>query len=351
MKRIRLPLSIVAAFAAVAQLNAQTTVVTDPVGFVTVTITPGTGSGKKNTFFSVPLLGTEGTPAQGAAGTISGVSTTTISNSSADWIAGGLSAPAAPFLIQITSGAAQGRMFQVSTTVSNTATTLTISPSDQAQVNLTTLGIVAGDGFKIHPCYTLVSFFGTPAETGIRGGTNANSADTIATIVNGATTTFFYNTGLTPNRWSRVGPGTSDWGNTPVVPYYGVQYARLPTNVLSFITTGAVPVIQRAVAVKNSQSTLLSQYWPANSTLGSLGLQNLPGWQKNATSANSDTVVLFSGGASTTYWNNGTNWRRVGPGTNNFDSTVIPIGTAIQIRKQGSSSGYSTLTQAVPYTP
>ena len=242
-------------------------------------------------------------------------------------------------------------MFQVSTTVANTADTVTVSAGDQAQVDLTTLGIANGDSFKIYPCDTLLSFFGTPAETGIQGGTNANTADTIMTIVNGAPTTFFYNTGVSPNRWSRVGPGTNDWGNTPLLPYYGIQYGRLPTNALSFISTGAVPVIGRDVAIKNSGNTLLSQYWPVESTLVSIGLQDLPGWQKNATATNSDTVMIFSGGAPTTYWNNGTNWRRVGPGTNNYDSTVIPIGTAIQVSKKGTAIGYSTFEQAPPYTP
>ena len=350
MNLSRSSLAVFAATAfAISGLQAQTTATTEPVGFVTVDITPGTGTAKKNTYFSVPLLGTEGMPSQGAAGTISGVTAATISNAAANWTAGGLSGAADPFLIQVTSGSAQGRMFQISTTVSNTADTVTIAAVDQQQVDLTTLGITNGDTFRIYPCDTLLSFFGTNSPTGIQGGSSASTADTITTIVNGSATTFYYNTDRT--NWARVGPGTNNWGNTPLVPYYGIQYGRLSTNALSFVSTGAVPSIQRDVAIKNAGNTLLSQYWPVESTLSSIGLQNLPGWQKNSSSTNSDTVSLIAAGAPTTYWHNGTNWRRVGPGTNNYDSTIIPIGTAILINKKGSAAGYTALEQTVPYTP
>jgi len=55
-------LSLVSAVAATLSLSpalAQETATTDPVGFVTVNITPGTGSAKKNTLFSVPLMEVE----------------------------------------------------------------------------------------------------------------------------------------------------------------------------------------------------------------------------------------------------------------------------------------------------
>lgn len=171
MKLLRI--SLIASLIASVSLpdsKAQTTATTDPVGFVTVGITAGTGSAKRNTLFSVPLLETESIQGQ-IAGTITGVTASTISNSNAGWAAGALSQPATPYLIQITSGAAEGRLFLISSSTNtggavagtaNTATTVTVSSVDSTQVDLSSLGIVAGtDTYKIYACDTLSSFFGT----------------------------------------------------------------------------------------------------------------------------------------------------------------------------------------------
>jgi hypothetical protein len=74
-----------------------------------------------------------------------------------------------------------------------------------------------GDTYRIRPVDTLSSFFGTPATTLIRGGTSASTADTISIVSNGQSTTYFYNTGATPNRWSRVALGSPN-ANTNTVP-------------------------------------------------------------------------------------------------------------------------------------
>jgi len=87
MKLYRFPLCAAVALAVVSPLNAQTTATTDPVGFVTVGITAGTGSAKKNTLFSVPLLEAESISGQ-VSGVITGVSSNSISNTNAGWTAG-----------------------------------------------------------------------------------------------------------------------------------------------------------------------------------------------------------------------------------------------------------------------
>jgi len=340
----------------VPAIHAQTTATTDPVGFVTVGIAAGTGSAKKNTLFSVPLLETEAISGQ-VAGTITGVTANTISNSGAGWTAGALSAPATPYLIQITSGAAEGRMFLIASSANtggavsgtaNTATTVTVSSLDASQVDLTSLGIVTGtDTYKIYACDTLSSFFGTPATSGVLGGTGSSNADTIVVVSNGSSATYFYST--SSNRWSRVGLGSPDASNVPLLPYYGIQYCRLGNTALSFVVTGGVPTVDRQVAIKRSGPTLLAQYWPADSTLGSLGLQNLVGWQSGSSASTADTVVLTSAGAASTYFYNGTNWKRVALGSPNADTTPIPVGTTISISKKGSAAGFSTLTQQAPY--
>jgi len=358
MNVIRLSLALILAASINLPLaRAQETATTDPVGFVTVGITAGAGTTKKNTLFSLPLLETESIAGQ-VAGTITGITANTISNSNAGWTAGALSNPASPYLIQITSGAAEGRMFLISSSAAtggaisgaaNTATQVTISSLDAAQVDLTTLGIVAGtDTYKIFACDTLSSFFGTPATTNVQGGTSSSNADTIVAVLNGSSSTYFYST--TNNRWSRVALGSPDASNVPLLPYYGIQYSRLPATPLSFVVTGAVPTERRQVSIKNSGATMLAQYWPADSTLSSLGLQSLVGWQSGASASAADTVVLTSAGSANTYFYNGTNWKRVALGSPNADTTPIPPGTTVSINKRGSAAGYTTLSQTTPYS-
>jgi len=358
MNILHLPLAVITASAlVVSSVQAQeATATTDPVGFVTVGIAAGTGTAKRNTLFSVPLLEAESIDGQ-AAGVITGVTANTISNSNAGWTAGALSQPETPYLIQITSGAAEGRMFLIASSAPtggaisgtpNTATTVSISSTDTAQVDLSTLGIQAGtDTYKIYACDTLSSFFGTPETTGVLGGSSATAADTVLAVVNGNATTYFYNTASNPPRWSRVFVGSPDSSNVALVPYYGVQYSRLASTPLSFVVTGGVPTLPRSVAVRNSGSTLLSQYWPVDSTLASLGLESVvnPG----ASAAAADTVILTSAGAANTYFYDGTNWRRVFVGSPIADTTPVPVGSTIQVVRKGSATGFTTLSQLVPY--
>jgi hypothetical protein len=348
-------LAILVAASAQWPVQAQETATTDPVGFVTVGITAGTGSAKRNTLFSLPLLETEAIGGQ-VAGTITGVTANTISNSNAGWTAGELSNPASPYLIQITSGAAEGRMFLVSSSANtggaiagaaNTATTVTVSSIDAAQVDLTTLGIVNGtDTYKIFACDTISSFFGTPGSTGVLGGTAPANSDTIVAVINGTSSTYYFNT--TSNKWVRAVLGSPDSSNVPLLPYYGVQYGRLGNTSLSFVVTGGVPTEPRKVAVKNSGTTILSQFWPVETTLGTSGLSTVvsPG----ATAAAADTVVLTAGGAASTFFYNGTDWKKVVLGTPTANTNPIPIGTSVQIIRKGTAAGFTTLSQAVPYS-
>lgn len=360
MKLLPLPLYAAAVFLAFApaHLHAQTTVATDPVGFTTVTITPGSGTARKQTMLSIPLLDVDSSVAGLSTGTISSVTSNSIIVTNAGWTAGALSQPATPFVVQLTSGSAAGRFFLVASsaatggasggaTLANTATNLFISSISLAPVtnNLANAGVSAGDTFKLYACDTL-GWFGSPATTGILGGSNAASADNIIVNVNGSLTSYYYNTST--SNWTRSSP-PSVANNVALLPSYGVRYSRLASNALSFVTTGQVPVISNKVAVKNSGATVLSSYWPITNTLRSLGIQNLPGWVIGSNQTSTDNVQVVAAGTVSTYYYNGTNWRKF-PLPSSQDNVAIPIGSSVQIIKKGSAAGYSTLSQAVPYT-
>jgi hypothetical protein len=355
----RLPLYAAAASLALApaHLNAQTTVATDPVGFTTVTITPGNGTARRQTMMSIPLLDAASVSGL-SSGTISGVTSNSIVVSNAAWTPGALSLPSEPCVIQITSGAAAGRFFLIASSaatggasgsapLANTATTVFISSISLTPTtnNLANAGVAAGDTFKIYACDTL-SWFGSPVTTGILGGANAASADNVIVNVNGSLATYYYNTST--SNWTRSSP-PSVANSVALLPSYGVIYSRLGSNALSFVTTGQVPVISNQVAVKNSGSTVLSSYWPTTNTLRGLGIQNLPGWVIGTNQTSTDNVMVVSGGSAVTYYYNGTNWRRF-PIPSNQDTNLIPVGSSVQIIKKGAAPGFTTLSQNVPYT-
>jgi hypothetical protein len=362
MKLHRLPLlAVVATFALPhINLNAQTTVATDPVGFTTISVTPGTGTARQSTMLSIPLLDVDSTMSGLATGTISAVTSNSIVVSNAGWTPGALSQPATPFVIQVTSGPAAGRFFLIASSATtggasggaalvNTASNVFISTIDLTPItnNLANAGVTAGNNFKIYACDTL-SWFGSPASTGIRGGTNAASADNLIVTINGTPTTYFYST--TVSNWVRT--PTINSANVALSPNSGIMYSRLGSNALSFVSTGQVPVTNRIAPIKNSGITVLSQYWPVNSTLNGLGLQSVPGWVGGTNQVSTDNVTVIVNGTPTTYYyhvsSTATNWRRF-PLPTSQNTVSIPVGAAIQINKKGSAPGFSSLNQAVPY--
>jgi len=341
---------------AVLKAPAQSVVQSEPFGYVKINITAGTGTTKKSSLVSIPLL-EEASISGKASGRITGVTATTISASGAGWTAGQLSTVAAPYLIEITSGAAKGRMLLLSTTpanTANTADTVTIAAEEATRVgDLTNLGVSAGlengDTYRIRPVDTLSSLFGTPESTLVQGGTSANAADTITIVANGSSATYFYNTGVAPPRWSRVALGSPDASHTPIPPYAGVQYARIADTDLEFIVTGKVPSGQREVSIKNSGVTLLAPFWPVNQTLAGLGIQNTPNWTSGASAAAADTVVLSSGGSVNTFFHDGANWKRVILGSPQANTNVVPVGASLLINKKGSAGGYASYEHFAPY--
>jgi len=286
------------------------------------------------------------------------VTSTTITDSTAGWTAGGLSSPSTPFLIGIKSGTAIGRFFHIASSgvtggavsgTANTATTVTISSLDTGSgiTDLAAAGLAVGDYYEIYACDTLSSVLGSPSTTGVISGATAAVADSVVLVVNGTAVTYIHN----GTRWSKVALGTPDASNVPLLPNYGFAYSRLGNTDINLTALGNVPTLARKVQIKNSGVSLLAQFFPVDSTLQSIALQSIPGWTSNASAGSADKVILVSStGVAATYFYNGTGWKKVALGTPAADTTVIPAGSMIFINKLGTASGYSTLSQALPYT-
>jgi hypothetical protein len=346
--------SIAAALLAAAPFASAQNATTDPVGFVTVNITAGTGTSKRLTYFSPPLLEAASIGGQ-ATGTITAITSNSISNSNAGWTPGELSNPATPYVIQITSGAADGRMFLISSSastagalagVANTASTVTVSSVDTTQVDISTLGIITGtDTYKILRCDTIGSLFGNSTDSVVvLGGTSVNTSDSLTISINGNSRNYFFNTSL--SKWRCQSP-PGDAENVAILPYFGLTFSRLAATPLSLTATGGVPVEQREMSIKNSGITMVSQFWPTETTLSASNLASVVASGANVNEA--DVLTLTSNGSASNYFFNGTNWRRQSP-PGPADSQVIPVGASIRINRKGSAAGYSTLDQPVPYS-
>lgn len=341
MKKILFFLIILLFLGAVAQGQGTT----DPVGFMEVTIAPGNGTTRALTILSFPLVNT--TSVTGAkSGQIASVTSNTITDTAAGWAAGELSIAATPKIIRFTSGIAAGRTFLVSTATPNTSTVLTLDNSETA--DLTTLGIVSGDTYKIFDCQTLYSLFGTPATFAFLANVSADSSDNVLLPINGAWNTFYYST--TSNRWTKDTLGSPDATNQAVKPESAVLFNRLGgSNALSLIATGTVPTTRRSDTVRASGLTGLSNSWPTDITLLNSGIQSIPNWQANSNVNSADQVLLLVNGTWSTFWWTGTNWKKRTLGSPISDSQLIVAGTGIVLTKTTASSTDSQLTQNPPY--
>jgi uncharacterized protein (TIGR02597 family) len=322
---------------------------TTPVGAVTLTIAAGSGSSRVVTPLSFPLVDS----ASGVGllkGQITGFSANSLSNSSAGWVAGQFSDPAIPYFVRITSGSAAGRTFLISTSTASTTTGVTIDSEEAGLVDLTTTGLVVGDSYAIFPCDTLASLFGTPASTGVAGGTSATGAgaDIVYVMVSGGWRQYYYNTGGTPG-WKRIGLNTAS-DNIPVRPDSLILYSRIGDTAMSLVLMGEVPASARKQIVRRSGVTPLANPWPAGvTTLSSSHIADMTGWAKNADYTQADIVLLMVSGGWRQYFHDGVNWRRVGLNSIS-DGVEIPIGSGVQINKRGSDVSSVDVSPVAPYT-
>jgi hypothetical protein len=319
---------------------------TDPVGVVNLNIAPSpNGTTRVLTALSAPLLAEASLATGGSTGKISSLTSNSITCSGAGWTPGNLSVATAPKILRVTSGVAEGRTFLLSLSVANTLDTVTIDGSETT--NLTSLGIVTGtngDTFKLLECDTLSSFFGDPAN--IVKATSVGLADNVLLLNNGAWVTYFYHS--TNNRWSRSGPGLQDASNQRIKPESAILFSRIGTTALALSATGSVPMQKRVDIVRGTGLTFMGSNWPVDITLLSAGIHTLPGWQANATASGADQVLILNNGAWLTYWWNGTNWRRSGPGSQISDTVVIRAGAGILLNKLVPATN-GLLSQNRPY--
>lgn len=313
-----------------------------PQGYVTLNVAPGTGSTYALTAISLPLSRSY----QGAGHLtdyyFTAVGTNTLSNAYAGWTASAFATTGSPYALRVTTGTSAGRLYAIT---ANTSKVLTLDTQGDDLTTLISDWNTNTDGYEIFPLDTLLSFFGTPATTGILGGTSGSQADQVMIFNGGVWNKYYFNT--TSNDWRQVGFETAS-NNVILRPERAIFYNRLGTAALSFTQVGRVPTVQRIIPVANSGFTYISTGWPAGQTLGTCGIQQIPGWVSNTNSNNVDTVQIFGSGVWTKYYHDGTQWRKVGFKTPS-NNALISMGGGLIINKIGSATGTTPFTQALPY--
>lgn len=347
MLRTRLSaLTALLAFGLSLEASAQT-VTTAPVGAMTVTLLRAPVSGTKITTFSPILRIPIGDSFSGkAAGVITTVSTTSISDSTANWSVGSLSQAATPYYIKVTSGAASGAMWQVSTSAANTAssaTILSLSGKDPVAV-----GVSAGDSYEIIPVDTLSTLF-AGFENQI-GGPNVDSADNVKIHDGSAWRIFYYNSTQGVQQW-REGSSSFNRNNIVIRPNSGVVYTRRGQTDLALMILGKVVVDADKFVVSATGASFFGGIYPVDRQLSTLNLNSIPGFVINNGNLDAADKVKFHDGSSWRLLNfNGTQWREGSSGFNR-NTLVIPAGTPIVIERGSGATGSAVLaSMPVPYS-
>ncbi|MES2308565.1 MAG: hypothetical protein V4507_06850 [Verrucomicrobiota bacterium] len=317
---------------------------TVPEGMITYTVAAGTISSPKLTTFSLPL-----TESAAFSGTVSGVTSNTLSAVNPGWRVSAYSSPDSPFGVRFTTGALTGETYLISTTTPSTVNTVTVTNDGGSLVN----GAQVGDQFEIFPCDTLLSFFGSGTSTGdqaVLAGTRT-TADEVSMVQNGTWTTYYFDS--TAHQW-RSGTLPFNCGNTVVSSDAGVVYNRRASTPYTFSVIGRVSGIDRQISYNTSGVSFIGTGFPKDLTLRELGLNlKIAGWINKVGSATSgfDQIGVYDGSVWNYYSFDGSSgqWRK-GTLPFNMSNVVISVGNPILIQKSNGTLGVGTIQIPIPYS-
>jgi len=310
--------------------RADTDVVTDPVGFITLT---AVGNG-----YSYVSLGlTQPVASRGLVSGVSGIHITvsdTLTNGQFSQIITNSHTNAVAF-IEITSGTYVGHMADI---VSNDTTSVFTADDISSLVS-------SGETYKIYPHWTLNTAFGPPSQSGIWGSNSVINADNLIVwdpITQQAATYWYRSTGTTPG-WRDSASTVLDRGTDVLYMEHGIVIQRKVAGDAQTKLVGAVKLGQTYNPAVANGYTYLGMVYASNYTLSNSLL-----WTANAATGvwgsnsvvNADNLLIWDPAtqSSVTYW-----YRSTGatPGWRDSTSTVIdrgtnqlPFGAVMQIQRK-----------------
>ena len=244
--------ALMSAFASVA----ATAAVTDPVGYVTHTVTSGVFNLVGPTVHQPKAVASSFDDTSGG---------TALVDSTTDFDA--VLTAGTTYVLQITSGAASGLVQEVTSWSGNTINT----PQD-----LTTLGLLDDDAYQVRKASTLSDLFGAANEAGLQEG-DITTADVIwVPTGSGAFAKFYYSPAVVfpPAAAGWKTSGGADAANQPIVYTDSIFIERRGAGPLDIVLTGEVELNDTALYLENGVFNYVSNVFPVGSTLGNSGLEN-----------------------------------------------------------------------------
>lgn len=343
-----LSMLLAASALALTSVNAQTSVTSDVVGYVTYSTADGVDSK-----LGIPMV----KPVSSDAISSLTAGTLTVSSDSSALDTGNY--------IQFTSGSLDGLWFQVSTANS---TSITVAE------NLETLGAVATDSFDVYEAWTLSSLFGTsfPVSTDVFSPVaQILTNDVTSTGINKAPTgNFAYHdgtSGFVDAGWYDVNDsfgGNKD--NEPLLPDTFITIRNETGSQIDTVIAGSVPSEPIAFSINAGSvenDNLIYNPYPTDVQLSLSGLQGAIAVSTDVFSPTEQIIVYSSSPSglnpSPTFnyaYHDGTSgiigagWFDVNDTFGGSSNTVtIPAGGAFLIRKAAGGSD-SSWTASLPYS-
>ena len=268
----------------------------------------------------------------GSIGSVDGVNTFSVT--AANWTDGQFTA--SPYLVHLVNGGNTGCWFLIT---ANTLAQLTLDTRDFSLVGL----VNAGDELEIYPAHTLGSLFGTSA-VALQSGRTMKTADNVS-VWDGAQFVRYYFDG---QQWTdNTGANRN---NTVIPPDTGVLVQRRAAQPVTLVFSGLVPDTSERSDVAGPGSLLLANRFPLPTTLGALGLSDLPNWRHRDRAKKADEVMLWKKGVWTSYFYDGKNWHASDKPDKIADGKAIPAGGAVFVVRRSKASGTgATLAQDPAY--
>ena len=324
---------LAALLAGLSSLSAQS-VVTDPVGFITLSVAGPTVAGGS----AISLLGIGFTQPVSYQAALASAAGTTLTDSSATWTDNQFNGANGAYYLELISGAGAGKMSQITAT---SAAGKSITTAD----NLSSF-VTAGTGYKIRKNWTLTDFFGPNANMSLvlSGGTLVDADEVLIyrpTANPPSYDTYYYKTsGLGGTGWRSTASTSAPADTTPLLPTDGIIVRRHTAGTVNFALAGAVKLGQTQLSVTPGIN-LLSNVYPAGTfTLATSGL--VASGLTGGTLVDADQVLIYNPTTNppqydTYYYKTsglgGIGWRSTASTSNPADNTPIPIGASIIIQR------------------
>lgn len=277
----------------VPTLHAQTTATTDPVGFITETVSGGTPASPKLTLISPTLM--QPVAWQGLILTISG---TTINVTGTPWTANQFNGASGKFFVEVVdpnNGTSAGAWTDITGTTTSSITTMD---------NLSAFAS-AGTSIRIRKHVTIGSFLGVANSAGLKGGTSAASADEVL-VYDGANTVIYWyydaSDAQGPAGWYDLSYNPSE--NVVIAPHQGVVIKRKTAGNVVFTSMGSVKTGNTYFRV-NTGLNVLGTVSAKGLTLANSGLYNANvnlGLKGSNSPSVADQVTIYTLTGQTIYW-------------------------------------------------